>query len=45
MCSLYIAGKTLNSPILFANIKEAYEILFRSKNRDLEEIFNKVVIS
>jgi hypothetical protein len=42
MCSLYISGKTLNSPILFASIKEAYEILFRNKNRNLEEIFNKV---
>jgi hypothetical protein len=45
MCSLYISGKTLNSPILFASIKEAYEILYRVKNRNLEEIFNKVTLS
>lgn len=45
MCCLYIAGKTLNSPILFLNIKESYEILFRNKNRDLEAIFNKVVVN
>lgn len=35
MCSIYIASKTLNSPILFVSIKEAYESILRNKHRRL----------
>jgi hypothetical protein len=45
MCALYISGKTRNEPILFLNIKEAYEILFKNRNRNLEEVFNKVRVN